>query len=129
MIICLMSLVGVPPFAGFIAKWWLLVASGKWAGALGWLLVIVAVINTLISLYYYMRVVVRMGLYDDQAGELRPSPTGMVLVNACAVMLLVLFVFAGPLKTVADRYSKNLFMPQPVAAQSLLASTCELSDS
>ena len=46
MVICLMSLLGIPPFAGFVAKWWLLIALGKlggtagWLGYLGWVLVV-----------------------------------------------------------------------------------------
>ena len=117
MIVCLMSLVGIPPFAGFIGKWWILVALGSLQSTLGWFLVIVAVLNTLISLYYYMRIVVQMALKDDAQPTVTSPVGGIALVNGCAVALLALFIFANPLKTAADRFSASLF--EPVATQSL----------
>lgn len=110
MVICLVSLVGLPPLAGFIGKWWVLVALGSLGSTLGWFLIIVAVVNTLISLYYYMRIVVQMTLRDDGQETLHGPLAGVVLVNVCALALLVLFVFAHPLKTTADRFS-NTFSP------------------
>jgi NADH-quinone oxidoreductase subunit N len=120
MVLCLMSLVGIPPLAGFIGKWWILVAlgslseasvvqSGASLGTLGWVLVFVAVLNTLISLYYYMRVVVQMTLHDDEQPAVRAPVGGLALVNVCAVMLLLLFILVHPLKTTADRFSRDVF--------------------
>ena len=109
MVICLMSLVGLPPFAGFIGKWWILVALGNLDSGLGWFLVITAVLNTLVSLYFYLRIVVQMTLRDDGRAAVRSPFGGLVLVNFCAVALLVLFVFAQPLQSVADRFSRRLF--------------------
>ena len=138
MTICLVSLVGIPPFAGFIGKWWILLALGGMqnAGAvqgltslssLGWFLVMVTVVNTLISLYYYMRLVVQMTLRDDGQPFVRAPFGGLALVNVCALALLVLFVFAHPLKSTADRYSRNLFQPtsllQTPAQQAALTPT------
>lgn len=127
MVICLVSLVGIPPFAGFIGKWWLLLALGDYAQQaqmglnpgriLGWVLVIVIVVNTLISLFYYMRIVVKMTLEDDDRPALRAPVGGVALANLCAVMLLLLFVFAQPLKTMADRFSRSLFQPQARSAR------------
>jgi NADH-quinone oxidoreductase subunit N len=61
MTIALFSLAGIPPFAGFIGKMYLLLAVLKKGSALYWLAV-VAVVNTIISLYYYARVVRMMFL-------------------------------------------------------------------
>jgi NADH-quinone oxidoreductase subunit N len=120
MIICLMSLVGLPPLAGFLGKWWILFALGSletasggsgWfsLGALGWILIIVAVVNTLFSLYYYLRIVVEMAFRDDRQPALRTSFGGAALVNLCAMALLVLFVMAQPLKSTVAGFSRNLF--------------------
>ncbi|HVP36447.1 MAG TPA: proton-conducting transporter membrane subunit, partial [Terriglobales bacterium] len=51
------SLAGFPPFAGFLAKFYIFSSAIK-SGYLG--LVIIAVINSLISVYYYLRVIVYM---------------------------------------------------------------------
>ncbi len=108
MIICLMSLVGMPPLAGFLGKWWILIALGNLDTTLGWFLVITAVFNTLFSLYYYVRIVVQMSLRDDGRPQPSVSFGGLALVNICAVALLALFIFAQPLKSAADRFSTKL---------------------
>ncbi len=108
MVICLMSLVGLPPFAGFIGKWWILLALGNLGSTLGWFLVIAAVLNTLISLYFYLRIVVQMTLRDDDRAPVRSPIGGVALVNLCALALVLLFVFAQPLQSKADRFSRRL---------------------
>ncbi|MBU0717774.1 MAG: NADH-quinone oxidoreductase subunit N [Planctomycetes bacterium] len=114
MVICLVSLVGLPPLAGFIGKWWVLVALGSLESTLGWFLVIVLVANTLFSLYYYLRVVVQMCLYDDGRPAVRSPIGGIALVNICAIAMLVLFFWANPLKTTTDRFSQNLLQASTV---------------
>ena len=112
MLFCLMSLVGLPPFAGFLAKYWILYAlaqQGAAASWLYWILFFVAVINTLISLYYYLRIVVRMMLVDDGQAEVRAPLGGTVLVNVCGLLLIVILIFASPVKRWADGYAVNLF--------------------
>jgi len=109
MVVALMSLVGIPPLAGFIGKWWILVALGQTGTILGWGLVVVAVVNTLISLYYYMRIIVQMGLRDTGKPVVSAPFGGLALVNVCAVMLLVLFFAAGSLKERVGRFSQGLY--------------------
>lgn len=115
MILCLMSLVGLPPLLGFWGKWWILVALGRMGGVLGWSLVIVAAVNTLISLYFYMRVVVAMTLRDGGEAEVRSPAGGTVLVGACGVLLLVTTLFPNPLWNTASRFSKGLYLPAVTA--------------
>lgn len=111
MVICLVSLVGLPPFAGFLGKWWVLLALGEMGGVLGWSLVVVAAVNTLISLYFYMRIVVQMTLRDDGRPAVRSPVGGVALVNLAAAMLLVLFVGAVPLKNQAEKYTRGIYRP------------------
>lgn len=109
MTICLVSLVGLPPLAGFLGKWWILVALGSLNSTLGWFLVIVAVVNTLISLYYYMRIIVVMTIRDTGKPVVHSPISGLALVNVCAAMLLAMFFFAAPLKSTADRFTQHLY--------------------
>ncbi|HOB73569.1 MAG TPA: NADH-quinone oxidoreductase subunit N [Phycisphaerae bacterium] len=120
MAVCLFSLIGLPPLGGFAAKWWLLLALGKAAiAAQPWLwgLVIVAVINTAISLYYYVRVIRQMYLCEDERQSAVPAPLGgVVLVNVCAVALLLLgTLLIDKLGNYSTYYASNLLVTQPTA--------------
>jgi NADH-quinone oxidoreductase subunit N len=113
MAVCLFSLIGLPPLGGFAAKWWLLIALGKAAAAQPWLwgLIIVAVVNTAISLYYYVGVIRQMYLMDDSQHEpFAPPLGGVLMVNACAVVLVLLgTIFFNSLGHRASLYASNLF--------------------
>ena len=127
MAICLFSLVGLPPLGGFAAKWFLLVALGRSAAAQPWLWVLVgvAVLNTAISLYYYVRIIRQMYLTDDAVQpKLRLPIGGLAIINACAIMLLLLgtWWFSG-LGDRGQKLGSNLYEPiatrvqQPPMAQ------------
>jgi len=111
MIFCLMSLVGLPPLLGFWGKWWILLALGRMGGLLGWSLVIVASVNTFISLYFYLRVVVNMTLRDSGEPEVRSPLGGTALVGVCGAILLVMTFFPTPLWDASSRFSKALYQP------------------
>ncbi len=72
MTVCLLSLVGIPPFAGFISKFLLFYGTLQ-AGLSGdtWIvaLVIAGVLNSALSLYYYLKVIRFMYLYDAVDSE------------------------------------------------------------
>ncbi|HKY33711.1 MAG TPA: NADH-quinone oxidoreductase subunit N [Candidatus Polarisedimenticolia bacterium] len=89
MLLFLLSLAGIPPLAGFMGKWYLFGAAvrGDWA----WLAVL-AVINSAISLYYYLRVVVCMYLKDPLTDE--PFSTSLPL-NAALAIAGVMTVLLG----------------------------------
>lgn len=114
MAVCLLSLVGLPPLGGFLAKWWLLVALGSGAAEHDrlWGLVLVLVLNTLFSLYYYLRIIYMMFLRTEwsRPAPLAPHVGGLVLVNACAVVLLLFGTLgARAVKLLADEYAVHLY--------------------
>lgn len=119
MAMCLFSLIGLPPLGGFAAKWLLLLALGKAAGTQPWLwiLVVVAVVNTAISLYFYVKIIRQMFLVDDDDAPRVEAPfSGVVLVNICALLLLLLgTVLIHPLGATSRTYAMGLF-GNPVAA-------------
>jgi NADH-quinone oxidoreductase subunit N len=70
MSVFMLSLTGLPPLAGFVGK--LYVFGGAVQGGLTWL-AIVGVINSVVSAYYYLRIVVEMAGKGARSGD-RPQP-------------------------------------------------------
>ncbi len=68
MMLAMFSLAGIPPFAGFFSKFFVFTSalSGPGAGAALYVLVLIALINTIISLYYYLLVVKAMFINDSE---------------------------------------------------------------
>ena len=64
MTLCLFSLAGIPPFAGFFSKFFIFAAAFESGFHL---LVFIALANTVISLYYYLRIVKAM--YINKSDE------------------------------------------------------------
>jgi NADH-quinone oxidoreductase subunit N len=96
MLLFLLSLTGIPPTAGFVGKFYLFAAAVE-AGYI-WL-VLIAVVNSAISLFYYMRVVVAMYMRDlpPQGLALSTSSTLRVALLLAAVGTLLLGIFPGPI--------------------------------
>ncbi len=112
---CLFSLIGIPPFGGFVAKFKLLWALGE---ASLWWLVVVAVVNTLFSLYYYARLVWTMFFEDDEQPVVRASFLGQGMIVACAVVLLLTGTVLAPwLWEKSDTYALDLYRPGTAVAQ------------
>jgi NADH-quinone oxidoreductase subunit N len=86
--LCLISLIGMPPAAGFMAKFYIF--SGAVQQGLLWL-VIIAVINSVISAYYYLRVVKVMWLGKPTSRARVPSSPALrvALAISCLGVLLL----------------------------------------
>ncbi|MGQ9562083.1 MAG: NADH-quinone oxidoreductase subunit N [Thermogutta sp.] len=101
--LALFSLVGLPPLAGFAGKFAIfsaLVFSQLWA------LFVIAAVNTVLSLFYYVRVVKIMVLDVPRRDSLPPlyltSPGGLFLV-VLTIPIVILGVFWQPVLTLACR--------------------------
>jgi NADH-quinone oxidoreductase subunit N len=101
--VSLFSLAGFPPFAGFVAKFYVfgaaIDAGYTWLAILG-------VLNSLISVYYYLGPVVRMYM-TPSAEEWATTPLRTPLVLAVTVILVVLLtiglgIFPGQLVQLAQ---------------------------
>ena len=93
MTIFMISLAGFPPTAGFISKYGLLSA----AVAQGYIwLAVIGVLNTLISVYYYLRLVVNMYMQKEE-GALIPSYNMLAigLIGLLALLMIVLGIIPG----------------------------------
>jgi NADH-quinone oxidoreductase subunit N len=104
----LISLAGIPPMAGFIGKFYLFAALIDAGGAWNWVLAVVGVLNSLVSLYYYARVVRAMYLEAaDAPGTLGVRPIFGATTFALAIPTLVLGIYWAP---VYDFVSSSLGM-------------------
>jgi NADH-quinone oxidoreductase subunit N len=108
MAIFLFSLTGLPPMAGFIGKFYLFAALLKAGGAWNWTVAVVGVVNSVISLFYYARVIRAMFL---EKGE-RTEPVNVrklfgAASIALAVPTLVLGIYWAP---VYDFVARSLTM-------------------
>lgn len=99
MIVFLMSLTGLPPTAGFVGKLYVFAAainSGTW-----WWLAVVGIINSAISLYYYMNIA-RLMFFVEGETTLSSRPAGLTFVIwVSLIVTLALIVFPGPMLEIA----------------------------
>lgn len=99
--ICLLSLAGIPPTIGFFGKFYLFTSA--MAEGLLWL-TLWGVLNSVISVYYYLRPIVVMYMKDGDALEsvedMGPSRFAVIL---CAVLIIFLGLTSGPLFEMIER--------------------------
>ena len=106
MLVFMLSLGGIPPTAGFMGKFWLFSAAIE-QGYI-WLAVI-GVLNSAISLYYYLRVVVFMWMKGEAAGSpIVVSPGMAVALIVAVVATLAVGMFPRPLFELADASARTL---------------------
>jgi NADH-quinone oxidoreductase subunit N len=120
------SLVGLPPFAGFVAKlnvMYVLGANGGW----WWLLVAVIGLNTIASLYYYLRVVKVMYLSASDRPQISANPLGVGLAMLCVVMLFAMLVGWQPMDRLTKSYGRlHLETPSRTAPPPTTAPTASI---
>jgi NADH-quinone oxidoreductase subunit N len=94
MAVFMLSLAGVPPLAGFIAKFMVFTAAYQ-AGF--WWLALIGLITSVISAFYYLRIIVNM--YMRESTEPTPTFTTtpmLVGVAAAAVLIIAQGILAAP---------------------------------
>jgi NADH-quinone oxidoreductase subunit N len=97
--IFLFSLTGLPPLAGFIGKFFIFSALLKAHVTFFYVVAIVGILNSVIALYYYVRIVRAMFLEKAEEGApaLPLARASVVLLAACAVPTVLLGIWWGPL--------------------------------
>ena len=71
MTLALFSLAGIPPFAGMFSKFFVFMAAAQQGSFLAYLVVFIALVNTVVSLYYYLLIVKAMYIIPTES----PLPT------------------------------------------------------
>ena len=102
--LCLISLIGIPPAVGFMGKFYIF--SGAAQHGLLWL-VIIAVINSVISAYYYLRVVKVMWFNEPVSQEKVPSSVALKIgLSLTSLGVLFVGIFPGWLMKLAETAAK-----------------------
>jgi NADH-quinone oxidoreductase subunit N len=106
MLLFMLSLGGIPPTAGFMGKFWLFSAAID--GGYYWLAVI-GVLNSAVSLYYYLRVVVFMWFKGEPTGsKLVMSPSMAIVLAITIVGTIAIGIYPRPLFDLADISARSL---------------------
>jgi len=129
MLICFFSLVGLPPFGGFFAKLQIFLSLMN-AGQLHWFMYVVlafGAINTLFSLFYYLRVLKAMFI-EERPADARPVSIRFaswdgVFVSTLALFVLLLGVFPSVMNNLSGTASEAARSAIPGQAEPSLAAT------
>ena len=98
----LFSLAGIPLTAGFVGKFYIIAAG---AGSALWFVIIIMIINSVIGLFYYLRIIVVMFSASEKEGTIpvRRSRSGSAVLTALAILLIWLGVYPGPMIDIIKR--------------------------
>jgi len=114
MLLFMLSLGGIPPTAGFMGKFWLFGAA---IDAHYYWLAVIGVLNSAISLYYYVRIVVFMYVKKERLGSEPVSSPALTAALAIAVVAtLVLGVYPRLLFEAAEASARTLGVASLAAA-------------
>ena len=100
--LCLLSLAGIPITAGFIAKFYL-IYEGMKAGLI--ILIFSMIINSVIGLYYYLRVITTMFSTSGKAEIPSVSILGKITLTIITLGILILGVYPGWLIDIIVKYA------------------------
>ena len=100
------SLAGIPPLAGFFAKFYVFLAAIN--GEL-YTLAIIGVLASVVGAYYYVRIV-KIMYFDEPEEAFEPMPGEIkVVIGLSGAFVLFFFVYPGPLVSAAGTAAAALF--------------------
>ncbi len=102
----LFSMAGVPPLAGFFAKFYVFLAAIK-AGL--YALAVIGVVTSVVGAYYYLAIV-KVMYFDEPAGKFEQMPYELRVVLAiCGLFNILFFLYPAPLVGIAGAAAHSLF--------------------
>jgi NADH-quinone oxidoreductase subunit N len=100
------SLAGIPPLAGFFAKWYVFVAAVE---AKLYALAVIGVVTSVVGAYYYLRIV-KIMYFDEAKAPFLPMSTAIrLVVGVSGVFVLAFWLYPAPLVTRAVAAAQSLF--------------------
>ena len=100
------SLAGIPPLAGFFAKFYVFAAAIK-AGLIT--LAVIGVVTSVVGAFYYLRLVKVMYFDDAQAPYERMPPGPAIVLGVSSVVVVLFFLIPAPLVSMASAAARSLF--------------------
>ena len=87
MTLALFSLAGIPPFAGMFSKFFVFMAAAEQGSSWAYLVVFIALVNTVVSLYYYLLIVKAMYIKqsDMPLPNFQTAPSTKVALAVCTL--------------------------------------------
>src|SRR5947207_595475 len=102
----LFSLAGIPPLAGFFAKYYVFLAAIK---ADLFTLAVLGVLLSVVGAYYYLAII-KLMYFDEPAKGFAPmAPELKAVLAVSGLFNLLFFVYPGPLVEAATAAAKSLF--------------------
>ncbi|HQE23833.1 MAG TPA: NADH-quinone oxidoreductase subunit N [Syntrophomonadaceae bacterium] len=100
MTICMLSLAGIPPLAGFVGKFYLF--SGAIQSGMIWL-AFIGLIMSMVSVYYYLQVAKVMYIGStDEVSPIKPGKTVGTALWVCLIGTILLGLYPAPLSNLAQ---------------------------
>jgi NADH-quinone oxidoreductase subunit N len=104
--ILMFSLAGIPPLAGFFAKYFVFVAAIE---AKLYALAIIGILSSVVGAFYYLRVI-KLMWFDEATGEFARVSGSLRLVFGVSGLLVLAYVFiGGPIGGAAELAAATLF--------------------
>ncbi len=102
----LFSMAGIPPLAGFFAKFYVFLAAIK-AGL--YVLAVIGVVTSVVGAYYYLAIV-KIMYFDEPVEGFYDMPYELrVVLAVCGLFNVMFFLYPGPLVGVASAAAHSLF--------------------
>jgi NADH-quinone oxidoreductase subunit N len=102
----LFSMAGVPPLAGFFAKFYVFLAAIK-VGL--YALAVIGVLASVVGAYYYLAIV-KIMYFEEPAPGFAPMPDELkVVLGVCGLFNILFFLYPGPLVGIASAAAHSLF--------------------
>lgn len=100
LMLALFSLAGIPPFAGFFSKFFIFYAAVEEGF---YVLVFIALLNTIISLYYYLLVVKAMFIRQDDCviPAIQSDGASKLSISLCVLGVLLVGLISGIYSSIA----------------------------
>ena len=113
--ILMFSLAGIPPLAGFFAKWYVFLAAIE---AELYALAVIGVLASVVGAYYYLRIV-KIMWFDEPVGGFLPMAGELrVVLGLSGAFVLFYVLFGGPVGSDAEAAAKTFLLGDGLCARS-----------